>query len=605
MSTTVPDPRTREDAAPIDEDEDLREARAYLTADLNLIIGEVAGRDDVLLDVVWGRGDNVPPAWFAPAPGPKVTINGDVALGDVHPDEVDPTTPYGRREHPTLIGMCCHEGGHAHSSTWRADTPPGTPRVVLNAAALLEEPRVEFRQTQRRPGDRLYLRASARHILIPPRPEDASFEEDQWRAASAAALILGRVDAGILTAADTDPLQNAIRTTLGADLLDTLRELWRGALMLDDGDAAGLLHAAHRWIAALDIHPDTDPGRTGMRLPGPACASSPDPAASGEDGAAVDTADPIGEMVAAVTEAAAELAEEEAARDVMDARDDPDTAALTAKAAETQDREDAARDALAVFRHGYSRAAGSPVTGTRPANGRERAAANRLADELRRARHRDRVTRVVASEIPPGRIVGREVLLGAAQRAMGQPVTARPFRRREKRHGDEPPLSVGIAVDVSGSMEGATAAMSSAAWITAQATHRVGGRSATVTFGTVVTPIVPPGRPPEKVTMFRAPDGMEEFTGAVRALDGALNLAPGRGARLLVIASDGVLVEPGQWETGQRLITRLVHSGAGVIWLDFDGRARVMDGVVRVMIAAAPDAATAIGVAARQALASA
>jgi hypothetical protein len=93
----------------------------------------------------------------------------------------------------------------------------------------------------------------------------------------------------------------------------------------------------------------------------------------------------------------------------------------------------------------------SPVTGSRPPTEAERAAASQLATEVAD----DRVE-------------------AAHQRHLGIPVTARPFRTRQRRQVEcgqveQPPLAIGIAADVSGSTRWAEAPGTRAAWIIASA----------------------------------------------------------------------------------------------------------------------------------------
>ena len=145
--------------------------------------------------------------------------------------------------------------------------------------------------------------------------------------------------------------------------------------------------------------------------------------------------------------------------------------------------------------------------------------------------------------------------------------------------------------------------MASASWIIARGAVAVHGRVATVAFGEHVTSVVTPGVVPLEVPVLAARDGEESFTLAIQALDGELGLSSGRGARLLVIVSDGVLVIPGEEAAGQRAITRLARSGAGILWLDPDGEARVMPGAMRIPLPSPADAAALIARAAETALA--
>jgi len=188
------------------------------------------------------------------------------------------------------------------------------------------------------------------------------------------------------------------------------------------------------------------------------------------------------------------------------------------------------------------------------------------------------------------RVKGRAVGMAAdAQRAAGAMPTARPFTRTERRRVAAPPLAVGVACDVSGSMAAFTGPVASTAWILARATASLpAARTAAVTYGRTVRPVTYPGAPPARVSEFRAADKYEDFTRAVSALDGALDLARPGTTRILVIVSDG-RYKGTQHADGQKLITRLADSGCLVIWIAPGDTATTMTGA-RVVILADPAA---------------
>ena len=86
-----------------------------------------------------------------------------------------------------------------------------------------------------------------------------------------------------------------------------------------------------------------------------------------------------------------------------------------------------------------------------------------------------------------------------------------------------PPLRLGVACDVSGSMTAYVGPVASAAWILAHATahSRIPATTATVTFGAHVHAITHPGRLPAQVSEFNALDDDERVDTAIDALDGA------------------------------------------------------------------------------------
>ncbi|RLK58462.1 hypothetical protein [Actinokineospora cianjurensis] len=575
-------------------------AQTLLVVRLNRGVNLLAGRDDLIASVKWDADADEPPAWFTHARG-EVTLNGPVALDGADPAEINPLTPDGRRRHPVLVGLLCHEAGHAHSTHWDEGFGEEVPVVVVRAAVLLEEPRIEHRQLQRRPGDRLFLRAASQRIILPG-ATTASAAATRWQAAQAALLTAGRVDAGVLDTAEVRKVLTLCRKTLGRRDFNRLCAVWREALAVADGDVPGLVDLAARWVEIVGVDDPAD-------APAPACARGvPDgiPAGGGDgepeedEGAGDDTGDApsidpgeqdggaLAEALAgAFRDAMTVVAERGSAQATAELREDEDRAPAEntslrdrhteereAKEREAKEREAAEEQAELVF-HGYSAdGATDPRAATRPPTDEERTLARRTGKALRRAQLRERARIVTTSQVPPGRLMGREAMLAAAQRARSAPVTARPFRQVTRRDTPEPPLTVGIAVDISGSMTWATETMASVAWLVAHAVDQVGGSSATVAFGEEVTAITWPGVTPVKVQTFIADDGCEVFTDAMRALDGGLRLTSGDGARLVFVVSDGHFVAPGEKKRAAAMVERLVEHGVVMLWLDLhrDGR---------------------------------
>jgi hypothetical protein len=163
---------------------------------------------------------------------------------------------------------------------------------------------------------------------------------------------------------------------------------------------------------------------------------------------------------------------------------------------------------------------------------------------------------------------------------------------------------VGIAVDVSGSMDSATDPIASAAWIVARATALTDpdSRSATVAYDASVTAITAPGRTPTEVTEFAAVGMGHRLVTAVDALEAGLGLThPGTG-RLLVIASDGRYRRTDRDEAAQRL-TALRAAGCAVLWLTFTPDSRPLPDVTVVELTDPAHAPRTIAKAATQALA--
>jgi hypothetical protein len=268
------------------------------------------------------------------------------------------------------------------------------------------------------------------------------------------------------------------------------------------------------------------------------------------------------ELAEAIAEAIREIAAEVAADLAPPPAFPPGKAAR--RAAENAARDRAGQASEQVFGTEDPPAA---TKGTRDPRDDEAAAARRLARALKNATAGTRATTTITSEAPPGRLRMGRALAAEAQRAAGAEPTARPFTRTVSRRVPAPPLKVGIACDISGSMGPFTGPVASAAWILARAaSHIPAATTATVLYSSRVDALTKPGRAPAKVTDFTAPYAGHKIGLAIDALDGALDLARPGTARLLAIVSD-THYRPDEARDGQQRITRLHQAGCGVIIL--------------------------------------
>ncbi len=512
-----------------------------LSAALTAQIPAIAGRDDLVVACAPGAGHGSS-ACYLPALA-RVEVDG-THLG-VDPATADPARPSDRERYPATWGALTHEAAHAAHSRWAAAIPATAAPAWAEAAILLEESRIEARQLRRRPGDRRWLRASATEFVLGDFPATPGAPPPSpWQAAHAAALLLARADAGVLDEAETAPVTAVVATVLGEDTLNALRAVWRDAHATADTDTKGMLRLGRRWCRIIGTDPDT--------------TRPPDAPASG-----TGTGDP-----SPLAEAIAEVAEAVTAADTPPLPVDPGRAAE--RAAENTSCRHAATAARAVFEVGGTTR--STITGTRPPTPAEQAAARRLTRALRQAAARERTATTLTSPTPPGRLRMRAALAADAQRAAGARPTAEPFTRTVRRHVPSPPLRVGIACDISGSMAAFAGPAASAAWILARAASLIpGAQTATVTYGDAVRPVTRPGHAPAHVTEFTAPDSTEKFCKAIDALDGALGLSGPGAARLLVIISDGAYTAD-ERTSGQRRLGRLARTGCGILWLAPDTR---------------------------------
>jgi hypothetical protein len=503
-----------------------------LSAAMTAEVPAIAGRP-VPVACAPGAGLGSPACYLRDIP--VIEVDGDLLEPD--PDDCDPAIPADRDRYPVTWGALIHECAHAAHTQVRL---PGEERANwCQAARQLEESRIEYRQAGRRPADRRYLRAMAGRLILADFTAAGTEPASPREAGAAAALLLAREDAGILEPDETAPVAAKVEAAIGTENLARLRATWREFHATADDDLRTRKTLARRWCRILGLDPDAAP-------PAPLIIKL------------------TSELAKALARAIEVIAEAVAADFAPPPPPFPPDAA-DKREHEKAVRGNAERAAREVFGR---RARPRAVTGTRDPREEETGAARRLTRALREATAGERATVTTTSKVPPGRLRMGKALAGKAQRAAGAVPTAEPFTHTRSRRVPAPPLRVGIACDVSGSMGAFAGPVASAAWILARAAgHLPSALTASVLFGKGVYALTRPGETPAQVTEFSATASTESACRAIDALDGALGLASPGTARLLVIVSDAMFVAPGEPAGVQQRITRLHRAGCGVIIL--------------------------------------
>jgi hypothetical protein len=202
----------------------------------------------------------------------------------------------------------------------------------------------------------------------------------------------------------------------------------------------------------------------------------------------------------------------------------------------------------------------------RSPKGNERASAVRLAQMLDKAKYRERSITEVKSVLPQGRLKTRIAIQNSAMKSKGIHSELPAWRHTKRKHTDDPTLSIGVMVDISGSMSSAMESMATTAWVLSEAGRRVQARTAMVYFGQDVFATLKVGQKLEQVSVWSAPDGTEVFGRAFDALDGHLNLVYGEGVKLLVIVSDGHYTG-NETQNAKNAIKMCAENGVAVLWL--------------------------------------
>lgn len=542
------------------------------TAEMGALVNEIAGRRDIVAFTSEHAGEGAP-ACFKPNIA-EMELNLTKAFGPgVDPTIIGSLNDRDTRElHPHVLGLIAHEASHARHSLWDFDELTAAaerdPRIA-GLAENLEESRIEYLLISRKPAWREYVRAAVSRLILSDLDADLNADDGitPIRAARIALLTLARVDAGSAEPSDVARTYGELEKVLTAPIIDAMRAIWyrvqrdrtadtsmaptiAGAeeilkLLVDNGMAPK--EPEKMMVLAIGMQPDAGDGD------GEGEGSSEMADALAADGAHT-------EQDAASTIADERIAESEERERERRARE----------AGEHRQREDTASR---IFAKGTGPSedyrTSSRLVQSRQPTAAERRAAILISRALERARYREREVIETSSLAPPGRLRAGSAVQNAAARSRGVAGTAEPWRGRRRRHTEDPNLTIGFMGDISGSMGYSQEPLSATEWVFSEAGRRVEARMAGVHYGNSVYPTLKPGQHLDQVYVYSAPDGTERFKIAFDALDGALNLLHGSGARLLVICSD-MHYTTAEDEYAYKEIPRLIAAGVGVIILTFD-----------------------------------
>ena len=533
------------------------------------LVNKWSGREDVVAFVGPGAGNGAP-ACYNPMLG-EVEVDVAQAFGRLTtPEEVGDLEERSQQyEFPKATGAIMHEAFHARYSLYDlAEAAKVLSPAEHNALMLLEESRIEAQGVADSPESLVFLRASAMELAIGDAEErlvvDGGTTADTL--ATLVALVHGRVDAGILEEDEVLAILDLVDAKLGATLVEKLRDIARRAQR----------HDAHRWPEPLYVLAREWAALVREAAEERGEGSPGDPGgeqADGQGGGGVGEAGLGEELLRALREAAEDVevanherltdqqTDEEWRQAVKDRKKDADEA--------LEKREIAGRVFGSSTREAQIAGTHSVLQETRPPTSEERVAAVKIATLLEKAKYRDRDATEIASVVPPGRLRTRAVVQAAALRDRGVMAQTEPWRRTVRRQTDDPTLTVGVMVDISGSMNAAMEPMATTAWVMSEAVRRVQGRCAMVYYGNDVFATLAPGEHLRDVRVYTATDHTEKFDTAFRALDGSLNLLNGDGARLLVVVSDGHYTGP-ETAHARRWVAECGRAGVAVLWLPFN-----------------------------------
>lgn len=558
------------------------------------LVNDWAGRDNLVAYLGPNAGDGAP-ACYNPDLA-EIEVNCQIAFGPgITPEQVgDITVRATQFDWPRASGAILHEAMHARFSRYSLEDAA---KVLDNsehkALCILEESRIEALAVTNFPQNRGFLRACAIDIVLADAREGVKSLSSTESAATLAALTLARIDADVLERSDVEVIADELELFLGEDLLKGLRSVWNRFQMHDQhSNPEPLYELAREWAKLVK-----DAAEERGEEPGK-------PSKEGQE---------FIQVLLDALQDAAEAASINAQEDLSEQQTSEEWAEqVQSKAFESRERKDHEKEAQEVFTKGTGPQPGSRTSSRlrekRMPTGPERAAAVKVAQILEKAKYRERDEHDIVSQLPPGKLKTRALVQGAALKAKGIVAKTEPWKRTVRKHTDDPTLTVGVMVDISGSMSSAMQPMAVTAWVMSEAAKRVQARCAMVYYGQDVFPTLKPGQSLSEINVYTAPDGTEKFNKAFKALDGSLNLLHGTGARLLVVVSDGCYT-PEEIEKAKRWIRRCHETGVAVLWLPMGPRDYYAEDIIKgtdaVILADVDDPAKAaleIGRAAGQAL---
>lgn len=498
----------------------------------------------------------------------EIEFNIHKCFGHAEPEQVgDLNQVETQREYPMVTGILFHEALHARHTNWNVDylQEQLADNTEAQVFMLLEESRIEAKGVKERPENKAFLRSSALEMALEDLTEESlSKMSDTWGTAQLAGLALARFDSGVLEASDVNNIHKKVEAVLGAELLADLREIWvefqsLGVPQVDRG-----IVLAQRWVELLrEADPEGEPQA------GDPFAEAEPQEGEGEGEGQGQPSEALQELLYEL-EDSQQVSQQSAQRDLGEQKQQQDFAEQAKQRAEqAKKRNENKETARQVFdKTNDSRGSGSKssVRETRQPTGTERASAVHLAKALEKAKYRERSVHIRQTQMPQGKLNIRNAIQNKASEAQGRRGELPAWRQKSRKHTDDPTLSLGVMVDISGSMSSAMEAMGTTAWVLGEAGRRIQADTAMVYYGEGVFPTLRKGQKLSEVTVYSAPDGTEEFGKAWSALDGELGLTTGIGVRMVVIVSDGYY-RPDQTQEAQRMLAECRESGVAVLWI--------------------------------------
>ena len=467
-------------------------------------------------------------------------------------------------------GVIYHEALHAKHSLWNRADLEAMGEKVFTTFQLLDEARIERRGVIEKPENQVFLRSSALGLALSDLDEVSIASLSDVRAcAYVAGLALARVDAGVVKFSDVVSTYEQVVEVMGEELFSKFRAIWVEFQKLETSQIARGTELAIAWNELLkEADPDGEEGEGEGGSGEGEEGEGENKSKRGGTGSSIGgkLKDALGE------DADNSRIDQQKSLDDQQIKEDNKNS-LDKTKSESKRKQDAERQASKTFSASTSAGesgSSSRLRETRKPTGKERASAVLIAKMLEKAKYRERSVTEVKTHAPQGRLNTRVAIQNTALKARGVMATQPAWRHTTRKHTDDPTLTIGVMVDISGSMGGAMEAMATTAWVLSEAGRRVQARTAMVYFGSGVFPTLKVGQHLTEVNVYSAPDGTEKFDEAFLAIDGALGLTYTSGVRILVVVSDGHFTGH-QAEATKKAVAECKRNGVAVLWIVPEG----------------------------------
>jgi hypothetical protein len=520
----------------------------------------ISERNDLIAYVGKGAGKGAP-ACYSPKSA-EIEVSIEVAFGKgVEPSDVFDidTNRKVQYEFPTATGAIYHEGFHAKYSLWNIENASkDLEREVFDALMLLEEGRIENFGVESIPNSLPFLKSVVLDLIIDEAETKFAENSNTNSAAFLVGLIYPRLQIGILNRKDVEGLTDLLESYLGLDAVNKLTQIIRKFIAHSDhGNAQELYPLAKEWVDVVNN-----------------VAKEKGDSQQGQKQEQEQISDFLSEIVSALGEAK-ERSKSSGKKELIDQEVSENNKDLVKEISKSTKEQNKNRE---IARKVFSSSSGGPIGKTnsrlmesRKPTADERSSAVIISQLLEKAKYRERDITEISSTLPQGRLRTRTLIQNAALKERGVLTTLPAWRKKTRKSTDEPTLSVGVMVDISGSMGFAMHPMASTAWIMSEAVRRVQGKCAMVYYGESVFSTLKVGQTLSEVKVYSAEDGTEEFLEAFCALDGSLDLFHGSGAKLLVIVSDGNYTNT-QVNYAREILKKCQNNNVAVLWIGL-GRA--------------------------------